>query len=95
MKNNIPGREINQDVVNLARRYCLVSFSLIAGGSWNGDILIADLEDLEKLVASENYPRRINAKGALITRKWKNSYSQLQLVQHNCQEETTNSENPL
>ena len=40
-------------------------FELIAGGIWKGDILIADLEDLEKLDASEIYPRRIKAKEAL------------------------------
>ena len=34
-----------------------------------GDILIADLEDLEKLDASEMYPRRINAKEVLISHK--------------------------
>ena len=41
-------------------------FELIAGGIWKGDILIADLEDLEKLDASDIYPRRINAKEVLI-----------------------------
>ena len=36
---------------------------------WKGDILIADLEELEKLDASEIYPRRINAKEVLIRQK--------------------------
>ena len=36
---------------------------------WEGDILIADLEDLEKLDASEIYPRRINAKETMIRQK--------------------------
>ena len=36
--------------------------ALIAGRTWKEDILIADLEDLEKLGAPEIYPRRINAK---------------------------------
>ena len=34
-----------------------------------GDILIADIEELEKLDASEIYPRRLNAKEVLITHK--------------------------
>ena len=38
-----------------------LGYELIAGGIWKGDIPIADLEDLEKLDASEIYPRRINA----------------------------------
>ena len=38
---------------------------LIAGGIWKGDILVADLEDVEKLDASEIHPRRINAKEVL------------------------------
>ena len=42
---------------------------LIAGGIWKGDILIADIEELEKLGASEIYPRRLNAKEVLITQK--------------------------
>ena len=65
---------------------------LIAGGIWKGDILIAVLEDLEKLHASEIYPRRIHAKEVWITQKMMNSFSQWLTVQQNCQEETTNSE---
>ena len=34
-----------------------------------GDVMIADLEELEKLEASEIYPRRINAKEVLISHK--------------------------
>ena len=34
-----------------------------------GDILTADLEDLEEMDASDNYPRRINAKEILIRQK--------------------------
>ena len=32
-----------------------VEFALIAGGIWKGDILIADIEGLENLEASEIY----------------------------------------
>ena len=46
-----------------------LGFQLIAEGIWKGDISIADLEDLEKLDASDIYPRRINAKEALISQK--------------------------
>ena len=43
-----------------------LGYELIAGGIWKGDILIADLEDLEKLDASDIYSRRVNAKEVLI-----------------------------
>ena len=46
-----------------------LGYELIAGGIWKGDILIADLEDLEKLDASDIYPQRINAKEVLIRQK--------------------------
>ena len=46
-----------------------LGYELIAEGIWKGDILIADLEDLEKLVASDICPRRINAKEILISQK--------------------------
>ena len=46
-----------------------LGYELIVGGIWTGDILVADLEDLEKLDASEIFPRRINAKKGLITQK--------------------------
>ena len=72
-----------------------LGYELIVGGSWKGNILTADLEYLEKLDASDFYPPRINAKEVLISQKMTNSYSQLQMVQQNCQEETTNSEYPL
>ena len=57
---------------------------LIAGRIWKGEILNADLEDLEKLDASE-----------ILSSKNQPERSIDQMVQQNCQEETTNSENPL
>ena len=39
------------------------------GEIWKGDILVADIEELEKMDASENYPRRINAKEASTSHK--------------------------
>ena len=43
-----------------------LGYELVAGRIWKGDLLFADLQYLEKLEASEIYPRRINAKEALI-----------------------------
>ena len=49
-------------------RGIIIGYALIAGTIWKGDILIADIEELVKLDASEIYPRRLNAKEVLITR---------------------------
>ena len=58
--------------------------------------MIADLEDLEKMNASDIYPRKNQRKGSIDkTKKMMNSYSQHQMVQQNSHGETTNSENPL
>ena len=46
-----------------------LGYALIAGRIWNGDILIADIEELEKMDASETYTRRVNAKEVLISQK--------------------------
>ena len=45
----------------------ILGYELIAERIWKGDVLIADLKDLEKLDASEIQSRRINAKEALIS----------------------------
>ena len=37
-------------------------YALYAGGTWKGDVLIADLEELETMDASEIYSKRLNAK---------------------------------
>ena len=53
--------------------YCPVAMhnplTLIAVSIWKGYTLIADLEELEKMNASDIYPRRINAKEVLIRQK--------------------------
>ena len=62
--------------------WILPGHALFAGGIWEEDILAAEIEELEKLDASETYPRRLNAKEVL-----------KEVL--NYQEETTNSKNPL
>ena len=37
-------------------------YALYAGGIWKGDVLVADLEELETMKASEIYSKRLNAK---------------------------------
>ena len=38
------------------------SYVLYAGGIWKGDIMVADIEELEEMDASEAHARRLNAK---------------------------------
>ena len=57
-----------------------VGYALYAGGIWKGDVLIADLEELETMDASEIYSKRLNAKEVIFhkengknsSRRWTN-----------------------
>ena len=39
-----------------------LGYTLYAGGIWKGDVLVADIEELETMDASEIYSKRLNAK---------------------------------
>ena len=81
--------KMNEDSVNPSRT-CSVR-----GRSLEEDILIAEIEELEKSDTRKN-PRRLNAIGVLITQKrWRIYFSLWQMVQQNFQEEATNSKNAL
>ena len=49
-------------------------YALYAGGIWKGDILVADIEELETMNASEIYSKRLNAKEVVFP-KWKFYFS--------------------
>ena len=42
-----------------------LGYALYAGGIWKGDIMVADIEELEEMDASELHARRFNAKVVL------------------------------
>ena len=46
-----------------------LGYALYAGGIWKGDVLIADLEELETMDASEIYSKRLNAKKIIFPQK--------------------------
>ena len=48
-------------------------------GIWKGDILVADIEELEQMDASEIYAKRFNAKEVLTPMSDESSYSQLNM----------------
>ena len=46
-----------------------LGYALYAGGIWKGDILVADLEELETMDASEIYAKRFNAKEVIFPKE--------------------------
>ena len=46
-----------------------LGYALYAGGTWKGDILVADIEDLETMDASEIYSKRLYAKEVIFTKQ--------------------------
>ena len=46
-----------------------LGYALYAGGIWKGDVLIADLEELETMDASEIYSKRLNAKEVIFPKQ--------------------------
>ena len=53
-----------------------LGYALFAEGIWKGDILVADLEELETMDASEIYSKRLNAKEVIFPKgKWKFYFS--------------------
>ena len=46
-----------------------LGYALYAGGIWKGDVLVADLEELETMDASEIYSKRLNAKEVIFPRE--------------------------
>ena len=63
--------EIKQDFISLARTFYQESIFGMHWSRWNLERrhFVADIEELEKMGASEFFPRRINAKGVLISHK--------------------------
>ena len=60
-----------------------------AGGIWKGDVLIADLEELETMDASEIYSKRLNAKEVIFPNK-ENLFFQSQMDESKPSEEIRN-----
>ena len=46
-----------------------LGYALYAGGIWKGDVLIADVEELETMDASEIYSKRLNAKEVIFPKQ--------------------------
>ena len=65
-------RRTSQESINLERKSyldCSSDTHLYAGGIWKGDVLVADLEELETMDASEIYSKRLNAKEVIFPKE--------------------------
>ena len=52
-----------------------LGYALYAGGIWKGDVLVADLEELETMDASEIYSKRLNAKEVIFPKEKEKYFS--------------------
>ena len=46
-----------------------LGYALYTGGIWKGDVLVADIEELETMDASEIYSKRLNAKEVIFPKE--------------------------
>ena len=46
-----------------------LGYALYAGGIWNGDLMVADIEELETMDASEIYSKRLNEKEVIFPKQ--------------------------
>ena len=60
---------------------------LFLGRIWTGDVLVAYIEELETMDASEIYSKRLNAKEVIFPKKMENSFFQSQIDESNLLEE--------
>ena len=64
-----------------------LGYALYAGGIWKGDVLVADLEELETMDASEIYSKKLNAKEVIFPKKKENLFFRSQMDESNPLEE--------
>ena len=67
-------RKTSQESINLERKSyldCSLDTPCTRGRIWKGDVLVADIEELETMDASEIYSKSLNAKEDISQRKWK------------------------
>ena len=74
-------RKTSRESINLERKSYLdcSSDTLCTRGIWKGDVLIADLEELETMDASEIYLKRLNAKEVIFPKEKENLFFQSQM----------------
>ena len=81
-------RKTNLDCISSARKSCQVNFSVMhytRAWIWKGDIMVADIEELEEMDASGTPRQKAQRKWKFFNaaKKWKHSYSLQQVEQVN------------
>ena len=56
-----------------------LGYAVYAGGNWKGDIMVADIEELETMDASEIYSQKLNAKEVIFPKENGNLFFQPQM----------------
>ena len=64
-----------------------LGYALYAGGIWKGGVLVADLEELETMDASDIYSKRLNAKEVVVPQEKGEFIFQTQMDESNPLEE--------
>ena len=83
-------RKTSQESINLEKKVLpglFLGYALYAGGIWKGDVLVADLEELETVDASEIYSKRLNAKEVMFHKENGNFIFQPQMAESHFLEE--------
>ena len=65
-------------------------YALYAGGIWKGDIMVADIEELETMDASEIDSKRLHAKEVIFHKKMENPFFQSQMDESKHPEKSRN-----
>ena len=90
-------RKTSQESINLERKSyldCSLDTLCTRGGIWKGDIMVADIEELETMDASVIYSTRLNAKEVIFPKKGKFYFFQSQMDESNFLEEIRNWDHP-
>ena len=90
-------RKTSQESISLERKsYLEYSLDTLCtrGRIRKGDIMVADIEELETMDASEIYSKRLIAKEVIFPEKMENSFFQPQMDESNFLEEMRNWEHP-
>ena len=84
-------RRTGQESINLESLTWIVPrIRSVRGGIWKGDVLIADLEELETMNASKIYSKRLSAKEVIFPQKMEFLFFQSQMDESNLLEEIRN-----
>ena len=90
-------RKISQEYNQFGKKVIFrlfLEYALCAGELWKENIVIADMEELETMNASEIYSKRFNAKRRYFSKIMENLFFQSQMDESNSLQEIKNGKHP-